>query len=72
MSVCPKCGSDQVICADERDEVFVPEDGSGEYSWLPVGYMLCGSCGQRWVENEWYGWDWVGTDERDAFGWDDG
>lgn len=63
---CPKCGSTNWRCWDERDEWFEAEDG--ELFQYPVGYLACKDCGASWINYvEPDGTKYIG-DDRQAFG----
>lgn len=74
---CPKCGSTNWRCWDERYEWFeITEDEHperiGELIQLPVGYLACKDCQTAWVDyDESDGCKHVG-DDVDAFGRNEG
>jgi phage terminase large subunit GpA-like protein len=65
---CPRCGSANWRCWDERSEWF--EDKDGALFELPVGYLACNDCQKAYIHyDEIDGVTHVG-DHRDAFGYD--
>lgn len=63
---CPKCGSTNWRCWDERIEYFADENG--EYYDAPVGYLACKDCGKAYTHHHETN-EHIGTHE-DAYGYE--
>lgn len=48
MITCPKCGSQNWRCWDERNEWFEIK-ATGELFEYPVGYLACKDCGHSFI-----------------------
>lgn len=46
---CPKCGSVNWRCWDQRNHVYIDTE-SDDWMEVPVGYLACNMCNRAWLD----------------------